>query len=246
MVQNLHPASLPKANPATNTDLIKVASQEASNYQNGDKTQRGIVSRPFPIESSTNLRHGSCDTSTIPFNFPNTSPKQTGIAEAIEEGMEAARLPTPHLTMFSGNSLDWPTWKVAFETVIEKRTNNSKERILYLLQYLSGPPKKIVEGYQFLHAESAYVEAKKTLERRFGHPAVVAETFRKKLEQWRKLGPRDGSALREYANFLKTCELVMQSVEDLETLDNQHDNKQLIKFLPCWIHPKWGVKVREY
>ena len=129
---------------------------------------------------------------------------------------------------------------------LSARTNNSKERILYLLQYLSGPPKKIVEGHQFLHAESAYIEAKKTLERRFGHPAVVAETFRKKLEQWPKIGPRDGSALREYADFLKTCELAMQSVDHLETLDKQHDNKQLIKVLPSWIQPKWGVKVREY
>ena len=38
----------------------------------------------------------------------------------------------------------------------------------------------------------------------------------------------------------------MQSVEDLETLNKQHDNKQLLKVLPNWAHPKWGVKVRDY
>lgn len=94
--------------------------------------------------------------------------------------MEAARLPTPQLKVFNGDPLDWPTWKAAFETVIEKRTVNSNEKILYLLQFLSGPPKKIVEGYQFVQTQDAYTEAKKTLERRFGHPAVVAEAFRKK------------------------------------------------------------------
>lgn len=80
-------------------------------------------------------------------SFTPTNPEghHRAIAEAIAEGMEAARLPTLHLTVFSGDPLDWPTWKVAFEAVIEKRTINSNERILYLLQYLSGSPKKIVK-----------------------------------------------------------------------------------------------------
>ena len=160
--------------------------------------------------------------------------------------MEAARLPTPNLTVFSGDPLDWPIWKVAFEAVIEKRAVNTNEKILYLLQYLSGPPKKIVEGYQFVQTGDAYIEAKDTLEKRFGHPAVVADAFRQKLENWPRIPPRDGFALREFADFLKTCELAMRSVEDLETLNKQHDNKQLLKVLPSWAHPKWGVKVRDY
>ncbi len=70
-----------------------------------------------------------------------------GIAQAIAEGMEAARHPTPHLSIFSGNPLDWPTWKVSFETVIERRSMSSNEKILCLLQYPSASPKRIVKGY---------------------------------------------------------------------------------------------------
>ena len=84
---------------------------------------------------------------------------------------------------------------------------NSNEKILYLLHYLSEAPKKIVEGYQFLKTAGPYSEAKKTLEKRFGHPSVVAEAFRKKLENWAKIHPKDGFALRKFADFLKTCEL---------------------------------------
>ena len=78
--------------------------------------------------------------------------------------------------------------------MIEKRTVNSNEKILYLLQFLSGPPKKIVEGYQFVQTQDAYREAKNTLERLFGHPAVVEEAFRKRLENWPRISPRDGIA----------------------------------------------------
>ena len=149
--------------------------------QPGDKRlqinpeQGGKNSDPKKLEEKI-VTHASSITPVNPQDSrPTTSdsPQATdeahhqGIAEAIAEGMEAARLPTPQLKVFNGDPLDWPTWKAAFETVIEKRTVNSNEKILYLLQFLSGPPKKIVEGYQFVQTQDAYREAKGTLERRF-------------------------------------------------------------------------------
>ena len=91
----------------------------------------------------------------------------------------------------------------------------------------------------------AYQTAKRILEKRFGHPSVVAEAFRNKLENWPRVGPRDGTALREFADFLRTCELAMQSVEDLETLNKESYNKKLLKILPSWAHPKWRITPRK-
>ena len=54
------------------------------------------------------------------------------------------------------------------------------------------------------------------------------------------------TALREFADFLRTCKLAIHSVEDLETLNKESDNKKLVKILPGWAHPKWGTKVRDY
>lgn len=154
-------------------------------------------------------------------------------------------MPPPSLTVFSGDPLTWQTWKSAFETVIGKRAINSSEKILYLLQYLSGTPRKVVEGYQFVSTPDAYETAKKVLEKRFGYPSVVSQAFRSKLENWQKIPPRDGHALREFADFLRTCKLAMQSVEDVETLNKENDNKKLIRILPSWAHPKWGTKVHD-
>ena len=64
---------------------------------------------------------------------------------------------------FSGDPLDWPLWKATFETVIEKRTLNDHEKVLYLLQYLSGKPRKVIEGYHFMQSPNAFEEAKKKL-----------------------------------------------------------------------------------
>ena len=232
-----HPSMSPEMALGTHLNMVQGTSSDQKETQDSVQDLPGkIPSRSVPSVAFTQ-----------PFSGPaSTENQHRAIAEAIAEGMEAARLPTPHLTVFSGDPLGWPTWKVAFETVIEKRATNTNEKMLYLLQYLSGPPKKIVEGYQFVQTGDAYEEAKKILERRFGHPAVVADAFRKRLEGWPKIPPKDGSALREFADFLKTCELAMRCVEDLETLNKQHDNKQLLKVLPGWALPKWGVRVRDY
>ena len=60
---------------------------------------------------------------------------QREITQVLAESFRTARMPPPNLTVFNGNPLDSPTWKSAFETVIEKRAVNSSEKILYLLQY---------------------------------------------------------------------------------------------------------------
>ena len=97
-----------------------------------------------------------------------------------------------------------------------------------------------------MSSPDAYQTAKGILEKRFGHPSVVAEDFRNKLENLPRVGPGDGTALREFADFLRTCELAMQSVEDLETLNKESDNKKLLKILPSWAHPKRRIKVCDY
>ncbi|KAL9985899.1 hypothetical protein ACROYT_G008353 [Oculina patagonica] len=87
---------------------------------------------------------------------------------------------------------------------VTRLEDEGKEENPLRLAYMESPPKKIVEGYQFLKTDDAYTEAKKSLEKRFGHPSVVAEAFRRKLENWLKIPPRDGISLREFADFLKT------------------------------------------
>ena len=132
------------------TELSKTdrTPQGPGNGQSKSASKQELVTPPpLHITSSTTPYGTPYEAPTIPYCPPVMETQQHGIAQAIAECMEAVRLPTPHLSVFSGNPLDWPTWKVSFETVIEKR---SIGKILYLLQYLSGPPKKIVEGSSFL------------------------------------------------------------------------------------------------
>ena len=135
--QDLHPSVSPEMALGTHLNIVQGTSSEQK------ETQDSVQDLPGKIPSRS--------VSSVAFTQP---------------GMETARLPTPHLTVFSGDPLGWPTWKVAFETVMEKRATNMNEKMMYLQQYLSGPPKRIVERYQFVQTGDACEEAKKILERR--------------------------------------------------------------------------------
>ena len=156
------------------------------------QTTMPTLSTPLYSATTTSFSPLHAQTTMPTFSTPLYSAVNShSITEAITESFQAARMPPPNLSVFTGNPLDWPTWKSAFETVIEKRATNPSEKILYLLQYLSGAPRKVVEGYQFLSSPDAYHTAKNILEKRFGHPSVVADAFRRKLENWQRINPRE-------------------------------------------------------
>lgn len=78
------------------------------------------------------------------------------------------------------------------------------------------------------------------------HLSGVADAFRKKLENWHRIAPNNGNGLREFVALLHTRQLAMNLVKDLETLNKESNNQKLVKVLPGWAHPKWGMKVRHY
>ena len=110
--------------------------------QGGQGTRVPEVEKLLTPDATSFKPHG---TST---SEPNDQTQ--AVTEIVAKCMIAARMPLPKLKNFSGDPLDWPLWKATFDTVIEKRTLNDHEKVLYLLKYLSGKPRKVIEGYKFM------------------------------------------------------------------------------------------------
>ena len=66
----------------------------------------------------------------------------------------------------------------AFETLIESRTIEHKERLHFLETYVTGNAKQVADGFLLLESEDAYHIAKKMLPKRFVDPYVVAAAYR--------------------------------------------------------------------
>ena len=112
-------------------------------------------------------------------------------------------------------------------------------------KYTGGAAREAVEGYFYLTTDDAYDESKKLLEKRYGDPFVVANAFRDKLDSWPRIPPRDGMALRNYADFLRQCETATRSIGTLEVLNDERESRKMLSKFPDWLVGRWARKVAD-
>ena len=174
---------------------------------------------------------------------PTTSTTEqvlVSLVKSLTDQVNLGRLPAPEPSVFTGDPLKYPGWKVDFTMLIEQRKIPSAERIHYLKKYLGGTAKEAVENFFLISSDNAYDEAKKLLDERFGDPYIVGSAFRDKLEKWPKIAPRDSKALQKFADFAKQCQTAMHSIGTLKCLDDDRENRKFLSKLPDWMVTRWS------
>ncbi|XP_060585528.1 uncharacterized protein LOC132741396 [Ruditapes philippinarum] len=162
------------------------------------------------------------------------------LAKVLADQVSLSRLPPPEPTIFYGDPIQFPAWKAAFNTLIDKINLPDGEKIHYLKKYLGGPVRQVVENYFLLSTEDAYDDARKLLNERYGDPFVIASAFRDKLESWPKIMPKDASGLLKFSDFMKQCLTAMNSVPSLSVLNDCRENRKLLSKLPDWLIGRWN------
>lgn len=141
--------------------------------------------------------------SPIPQAVTTSSNESTAeLVKVLAGALSANRIPVPEPAVFSGDPLKYKDWKLSFETLIDQKNIQDKEKIYYLRRYVSGQAKKALDGYFLLGTESSYVAAWEILEERYGNPFTIAKSYRDKLQAWPKMGPKDSFELKEFVDFL--------------------------------------------
>lgn len=176
---------------------------------------------------------------------PSSQSVTANLAEAIASSLSLNRLPVPEPTMFTGDPLKFVDFQMSFTTLIDRKPISASEKMLYLKSYLSGEARKSVEGFFYRSSEDAYEGAWAVLKDRYGNPFIVQKAFRDKLMKWPKISPNDSLALRDFADFLKSCVEAMPHVKGLSILNDCEENHKLLKKLPDWIVRKWSRIVVE-
>ena len=173
-------------------------------------------------------------------NSPSIEQSLLDLAKSLADQITVSRLPSPEPSIFSGDPLSYPSWKSAFQILIEQKQIPMSERLHYLRRYVSGPVKEVIEGYFLLSSDIAYEEAKGALDKRYGDPFLVANAFRDKLDNWPKISPKDGTGLRKFSDFLQQCQIAMQTTKGLNVLDDERENRKLLTKLPDWLITRWA------
>ncbi|KAL8595749.1 hypothetical protein ACOMHN_012168 [Nucella lapillus] len=158
--------------------------------------------------------------------------------------MAINRLPIQEPEVFLGDALQYPTWKSSFEFLIERQRIASGQKILFLRKYVGGKVREALDGFFMLKSQNAFHQAMMLLETRFGHPSMVAQAFRKKLEEWPTIISRDPIGLRRYADYLRQCVVASQEVGGLRDLDDPHCLKRVLGKLPEYFKDRWARMVQ--
>lgn len=170
---------------------------------------------------------------------------ESSLAQALASAMDRNRLPVPTPKVFSGNPMDFVSFKRSFATLIENKGISAEEKIYYLQQYVSGEAKESIAGCFYGRSESDYQRAWEILDRRYGHPFKIGEAFRDKLDKWPRVGQRDSAALQKYSDFLRSCLDAMPHIESLTVLNDCKENQKMVAKLPDWGINRWSRIVTD-
>ena len=170
----------------------------------------------------------------------NEGSSHDSLFQTLCKQLNLSKLPAPELGVFTGDPLQYPSWKKAFDTLISTRAIPDEKRLHYLKKYLGGDAKSCVEDHFLLVTPNAYEDACKLLDFRFGDSYTLEKAFRDKREKWPKVAPRDSPALRKFVYFLKQCETGMQSIPSLSILNDDFEHRRILDKLPDLLVTRWS------
>jgi len=165
----------------------------------------------------------SCDPnkSAVNVDVSNSETKQiSDLVGSFSQLVNISRLPLPEPGVFTGDPLQFPSWKNAFCTLIESRNIAPAEKIHYLKRYLGGKAKECVESFLVMPTNESYNEAIQLIDKRFGDCFTIAQAFKRKIDSWPKITGRDYSGLRKFSDFLRQCEVAYRHNPSLRVLDD--------------------------
>ena len=163
----------------------------------------------------------------------------TSVVKLVAEQQRMSLLPAQQPPVFSGNHFDYAAFISAFESLIECRVSDPKQRLYYLNQFTSGDAKESIQGFINLDSPDSYDKARKVLKERFGHHYRVAQAYKDKLNAWPPMKEGDGARLQQFADFLVLCEQAMNTLKYMEGLNSEDTLRRITAKLPSNMGVKW-------
>lgn len=161
-------------------------------------------------------------------------------AEALREVTQAlavSRLPIAEPAIFSGDPTQFIDWENQFDLAVGTKPISDVEKLHILRKYLAGRAKDAVAGFFLIPDAAAYASARKVLKVRFGHPSVVTNAFRDRLDQCTSV--RDAAGLQHYSDLLVQCAAAHKALGGLSVLDDPRVNATMAAKLPDWVAHRW-------
>ena len=172
-----------------------------------------------PANNATNS--GQCsDINFALSQLINLQAQQTQLSSMLISQQKTFHLPVKEPLTFSGDPFEYPAFVTAFDSIIASNVATERDKLFFLEKYTSGKANEAIKGFLATSSDTAYSEARKLLDQRFGNPVVVAEDYKRKLRGWRQISDGDSKGLQELSDFLVRCEEAMKTMKSMSELDS--------------------------
>ena len=128
-------------------------------------------------------------------NVFRTTGKESIMNQDLWKQLKRVQIPT-----FSGDKINYQSWKAAFFTYIDSAPATGEYKLLQLRQYLSGEALNVIENLG--HSSTAYEAAKEHLERKYGGRRRQIAMFIEELEQFKQIRSGNARDLDKFADLL--------------------------------------------
>ena len=75
---------------------------------------------------------------------------------------------------------------------------------------------------------------------------MVADAFRKRINNWPRILPNDSQGLRRFSDFLEHCNTAMNNIRYLSVLNDPDENQKILRKLPNYLAVRWSRIVDEW
>ena len=140
--------------------------------------------------------------------------RQTELNSQLINQQRSFHLPVKEPPIFSGNPFKYPAFITAFDAIITANVSADKDRLFFLEKFTSG------KGFLAAGSDTAYKEARKLLDQRYGNPVIVAESFKSSLRNWRQINDGDSKELQDFSDFLIRCQEARKAMKSMTELDS--------------------------
>ena len=217
--------------PTETHNLTSEPSADTSSKAKGTDTKTAGLPDPTSAPSSASQCMQPLNPSAAPFQ-PD-----------FHRLMEAISLPHPEIDKFDGDVLLYRQFIAAFDARITARTLDSRDRLYYLNQHLSGEPKDLINSCFFMAPTEGYLQARHLLDSEYGDPYRAAMAFLSKIRAWPVVRSDDNVALRDFYLFLVKCQCARNSLSDMDVLNHPNSMQVIVTKLPLYLQNKWRDNV---
>ncbi|XP_022096554.1 uncharacterized protein LOC110982458 [Acanthaster planci] len=210
---------------------FKPATEQSPSPQNSPLLSTG------PTQSTEPLGKQSADITLV------------SLTKDITDTLARQRQPAHEPDIYGGDPIMFQPWLSSFKTMISQAQTPSTQKLAFLAKYTKGEVRQLVDRFRHRYVanpETAYKEALKELEERFGDKTKITTQIIKKLHDFPKIKTDEHRKLLELADLCANTAAQMDDLTGLQILNYSFNTHPILEKLPTYIHNAWRKRASEY